>query len=179
MMLAMPMSKGFPIILPVGEQFQGKLFTEGTVYQFDCRYMDKRYTPLPIWITSLPYNIVKIQQRNHVRVDASLKVLLQLQGNEQENIVELNTVTKDLSGGGALVVTKVPIPLGKIVSLTLTIPDFGDISVSGEVIRREQPKPDQLLYWLGIKFIDITEKQRNAIIKYVFKVQLLHRKKGL
>lgn len=179
MMLAMPMSKGFPIILPVGEEFQGKLIQEGTVYQFNCRYMDKRYTPLPVWITSLPYNIVKIQQRNHVRVDVSLKVLLQLQDGEQEDTIELNTVSKDLSGGGMLVVTKLPIPLGKAVSVNLAIPDFGDIALLGEVVRRDQPKPDQLLYWIGIKFTEITERQRNAIIRYVFKVQLQHRKKGL
>lgn len=179
MMLAMPMSKGFPIILPAGEQFQGKVIADGNVYQFDCRYLDKRFTPLPVWITSLPFNLVKIQQRNHVRVDVSLKVHLQLQQNDQEDVVEFNTVTKDLSGGGALIVTKIPIPLGKMVSLTLSIPEFDTIVVSGEVIRREQPKPDQQLYWLGVKFTDITEKQRNAIIKYVFKVQLQHRKKGL
>lgn len=177
LVLAMPMDKGFPIILPVGEYFQGKFVKDGAAYQFDCRYLDKRFTPLPVWITSLPINFEKIQMRNHVRVEVGIRVTMQIP--DQEEAVVINTVTKDLSGGGALIVSKVPIPVGKQVFLTLILPEFGEVSMSGDVIRREQPKPDQQLYWLGIKFTDITEKQRNTIIKYVFKVQIQHRKKGL
>jgi len=175
--LAMPMSKGHPVIPPTGELFKGKIVSEGIAYQFDSCYLDKRHSPLPVWITSLPFNIDKIQQRNHVRVDISLKAILTYNEQTEENI-EIVTTTKDLSGGGALVVTKAPLPLGKEVSLVIAIPECGDMALVGDIIRVDQPKPDQPIYWIGVKFKNISAKEQNSIIKYVFKVQLERRKKG-
>lgn len=175
----MPMNKGIPVILPSGERFKAKFVAEGSVYQFDCIYIDKSHTPLPVWLTSLPTNMISIQQRDYVRIDVALNIHLQLPpDSENGSKLEMSTITKDVSGGGTLIVSKEPIPLGRQVFVSLDIPEFGTLSVTGEVVRLDQPQTDQKVFWVGIKFLNITEKQRNAIIKYVFKVQLERRKKG-
>jgi c-di-GMP-binding flagellar brake protein YcgR len=183
LVLAMPMRKGYPIILPSGEVFQGKFITDETAYLFDSQYIAKRQTPLPVWITSLPYNITKIQQRNFVRLDTAvsvtLKVVHETTNDQPPTVADLKTLTKDISGGGALIVTKTPFDLGTKVEVSLDIPEGGIVSTTGEVIRVEQPATDQKVYRIAVKFTDITEKQRNQIIKYIFRIQLERRRKGL
>ncbi|MCX7779289.1 MAG: PilZ domain-containing protein [Negativicutes bacterium] len=184
MVLAMPMRQGYPIILSSGELFQGKFILDGTAYQFDCRYLEKKQRPLPVWLTSLPMNISKIQQRNFVRIDAVLDATLLIpedtdaRAASDNDSVQIKTITKDISGGGALVILKHPLPPGRLLSLSLTIPDAGVISAKSEVVRSEQPKSDQEVYWVALKFLDISEKQRSLIIKHIFKLQLERRKKG-
>lgn len=182
MLLAMPMSKGYPIISANGEVFLAKIITDGNVYQFKCRYIDKKHIPIPVWVVSLPYDIKKVQLRDFVRIDASLETTLQVLAEEetsnQEATDEIHTVTKDISGGGVLVVSKEPIPLGKKVFVSIHIPEFGLLETYGQVIRLSQPAMDQELYWIGIKFSSITERQRSGIVQFVFKKQLERRKKG-
>ena len=180
MVLAMPTSKGFPIILPSGELFVGKFIIDGCVYRFDAKYLDKRHNPIPVWLTTLPINLTKIQQRHYVRIETAIQVLVKFcQTDQPDSEVELNALTKDVSGGGVLLITKQPIPLAKQVLVTIALPDSNEKMVlSGQVIRSEQPKPEQHLYRVGVKFTNISEKQRSSIIRYVFKTQLERRNKG-
>ena len=173
MLLAMPISKGYPIILQAGDYFYGKVIVEGSAYKFTCNYYDKRAHPLPVWVVSLPYDIKKVQLRAFVRISVALPAKIHFFPLEEH--VPLDLCTKDVAGGGVQVVAKHSIPIGTKLQLSLTVPDAGILDINSEVVRVEQPQQERAIFWIGIKFIDIPEKDRSKIIKYIFKKQLERR----
>lgn len=188
LVIAMPMSKGYPVMLPRGDNFVAKLIFEGIVYQFMCTLLSKKVHPLPLWVVSLPFDIKKVQLRSFVRIASSLPVKLKIVLPETGNPVnagevtenpEYSLATKDISGGGIQVVSKYALKPGAKVEVNMDIPGSGAITSMGEVVRLQQPQPDNPVFWVGIKFTDIQEKDRSKIIKYIFKKQLEQRQKGI
>lgn len=179
MVIAMPMSKGYPVNVSRGSQLFGKVITDGAVYRFKSFVIDKRIYPLPVWIVSPPSDIKKVQQRAFVRIEVMLPIRLEfIDAEEQENNV-LNVITKDISGGGLRIVSKQPLKLGTRLKLRIELLDMGVVDAVGEIVRIEHPQAENPVYWVGIKFIHITEAHRSKIIKFIFKKQLEYRQKGL
>lgn len=179
MAVAMPMSKGHPIILNAGEIFHGKTTAGGAVYQFTSVFKEKKLKPLPLWVVSLPYDIRKIQQRAFVRIAIAIPLELQIIDEQEEQQEPYYVSTKDLSGGGLRIICQQPLPIGTKVLVKIQLPEMGEVQTNGEVSRNEQPQADRQLFWIGIKFLDIKEFSREKIIKFIFKKQLEQRQKGV
>lgn len=180
MSIAMPMSKGYPVMLQRGEVFFGRTVINTMAFEFTSSLLARQISPLPIWIIAAPYNIKKIQQRAFVRIDLSLPVHIKQIVDDQ--VVEepiIDAVTKDISGGGVQIATTNQWQTGTKLMVTIDYPDIGSLTLKSEVVRVQQPQPDRVLFWIGIKFLEICEKDRSNIIKLIFKKQLEQRRKGL
>lgn len=175
--IAMPMAKSVPIILLQGSQFNGRVVVDGMVWQFTSEFLDKRIHPIPVWVISKPYDIKKIQLRAFVRIDTVLPVELQVITDENSQPL-LAASTSDISGGGLRAVSKHQLHVGTNLKFSLDLPGMGNVQGSG-VLVREEPLQDKVLFASGIKFTEIAEKDRDKIIKYIFKKQLERRQKGV
>jgi len=178
--IAMPMDKGYPVFHGKGSLFYGKVFDESGVYSFKSIFVDKKMGHLPIWIVTMPFDINKIQQRSFVRFDVALPVVMEyLLHDERDEMVALKLVTKDLSSGGLQVICYQRIKLGKKITLTLDLPDYGVFTINGEVVRLNQPQMERQLFWISIKFLSVSENIRDKISKFIFRKQLGQRQKEL
>ena len=180
MVIAMPMTKGFPVILQRGDIFFGRTVVNHVAFEFTSSFLDKQLKPLPVWKIALPYNIKKIQQRAFVRIDAALSV--EIRAITDENTVDdtiINASTKDISGGGVQIVTTHRWAIGTKLLVTIHYPEIGSLTLKSEVIRVLQPQHDRMVFWVGMGFIEISEKDRGNIIKFIFKKQLEQRRKGM
>lgn len=186
--LAMPMSKGRPILLYEGSSFNGRMPCHGGMYVFASTFLDKAITPLPVWVVSLPRDVRKVQQRSFVRVSARVETNITYveppaPGSAQAPTARtLQLETKDISGGGVGLISKVPLKHGQKVRLQLYLPVDGAenrLELLGSVSRCERPQADLPVFWLGIRYEDIQEADRQKIIRYVFKKQLEERQKGI
>jgi c-di-GMP-binding flagellar brake protein YcgR len=175
--IAMPISKGIPVILLPGTKFYGRVIVEGLVWQFKSTFIDKKANPVPMWIIEPPQDLKKVQLRSFVRIGAIIPIELKILTDDEEPMV-LAATSKDISGGGIQVITKKPLHHYHKIAVTMDIPDQGKIAVSGEVVRVEE-QTERGVFWISIKFTEIAEKDRDKIIKYVFKRQLELRQKGL
>lgn len=180
LVIAMPMTKGQPIILSSGSKFFIRLIVNQSVYQLTCAFLDKRLQPIPVWVISRPLEIKKIQQRAFVRLDTSMPVQWQLitDADVEEEAPLISSTTRDLSGGGVRIITRKPVPLGSLLNVILDLPGIGPLEILSEVVRVDQPQADLPVFWVGTKFVDIAENIRSKIIKYIFKKQLEERQKG-
>jgi len=86
----------------------------------------------------------------------------------------LENYAKDISQGGIFIPTNDPKPVGSVISLTLIHPESGEeIEVQGEVIRvvtevEAREKHDrQLTPGMGIKFIDLSERQQQSLDRFL------------
>jgi c-di-GMP-binding flagellar brake protein YcgR len=180
MSIAMPMSKGYPVLLQRGELFFGRAVSNSVAYEFTSTLVARQMYPLPIWIIAAPYNIKKIQQRSFVRIELSLPVqVTRLVDDQSEEEPTIEAVTKDISGGGVQIATTHQWELGTKLLVTVHYPEIGPITFRSEVVRIQQPQPDRVLFWVGVKFLEVNEKDRGNIIKFIFKKQLEQRRKGL
>jgi len=87
-------------------------------------------------------------------------------------------VLKDISGGGMRVLTKAPMELGLEVESSFKLGDR-TVTVTGTIVRSIVFDPVVNQYDIGIKFHDLTDKDRAQIISFVFKKQRNIIQKGL
>ncbi|WP_026476021.1 flagellar brake protein [Alkaliphilus transvaalensis] len=118
----------------------------------------------------------KIQRRYYYRLDIVRKVLIEL----RDEPIQIEGVTKDISGGGVKVYTKEPLPIGCRIDCKIFLHDDSKeiIDVAGEVIRCfKDPQKNEFV--VGISYRGIQEPVRSKIISFIFERQRLLRKKGL
>lgn len=73
--------------------------------------------------------------------------------------------TANISEGGLFFEKTVPHPKGTVVNLKFTLPNQSEpIQVKGEIVNLPN---DADGLGMGIKFLDLTEKQRQAILEYI------------
>lgn len=178
MMLAMPMDHSVPVILSPDTAFYGSVLKDNGRYQFKSVYKAKKIRPIPIWIATLPVDIKRVQLRSFVRLAVNLPLSLKILAEDIENEVVQNVVTHDISGGGLSILSNTPIPIDTKVELAINLGEQVNICSSGIVVRLEKRPSDLEFYLISIKFLDLIERERSKIIKFIFKKQVERKSKG-
>lgn len=176
MHLAMPMSKAIPVILRPGSKFYGRVVAQGSVWLFTSTFIDKSMATVPLWICEPPYDLKKVQLRSFVRLLAALP--LNYTNIEEDPNQSYAATTRDISGGGLQITSKQSLSVGASLQLAVSLPDFGTVHAKATTVRVDQP-PETNIYWIAVRFTEIAEKDREKIIKYIFRKQSELRKKGL
>lgn len=125
-------------------------------------------------------NIIKYQQRDFFRFEVAIPVIkkMELKTKEGEEILSEVCKTKDISGSGMKLLSNFEHKVGDKVSCEFKI-DNNPIKVNSEIVRIDDIDTFDYDYSLGIKYLDITEMDRDIIIKFIFEKQRLLREKGL
>ena len=173
----MPFDKGFPVYVSVGAKVYGRIITDAAPYLFVSHYLEKRMSPLPVWIISPPTEITKLQQREYVRIDAKIPATVAFIDQEEE-LPPQQLLINDISGGGLRLIAQQSYPIGMNLLITFELPGQESIETIVQVVRCEQPQTDLNVYWIGVRYVGLQEKQRNKIIKYVFQKQLERHRRG-
>lgn len=180
MVIAMPMSKGYPVMLQRGDIFFGRTVNNQAAFEFTSSLLSKQIKPLPVWTIALPYNIKKIQQRAFVRID--LVIPVQVRAILEDGVLDetvISAFTKDISGGGVQIVTSHLWEIGTKLMVTIHYPQIGSFTFKSDVVRVYQPQSELTVFWVGIRFLEIAETDRGNIIRLIFKKQLEQRRKGI
>lgn len=125
-------------------------------------------------------SIIKIQRREFFRFEVNLPVKFRVieSVNMKCDQEYIETVTRDLSGGGLCMRLKEPIEIGKYLECELNLPD--KIKFIGKVVRFTQYERMQgaYKYEIGVSFVRIDEVMREKVISYIFQEQRRLLKKG-
>lgn len=175
LLIAMPVAKGVPVLLPPGTAFHGRVVESGTVWLFASTFLDKRPSPVPVWVIAPPRDFRKIQLRAFVRLETALPVEVKIFGAD---LPPVTATTKDIGGGGLQIATKLALEPGVRLQIIIDLPGVGRMSTLGDVVRADFDERLNIST-AGIKFVEISERERDKIIKYIFKKQLERRQKGL
>lgn len=127
-------------------------------------------------------DVARVQRRAHVRVAVRIPVKFAVLAASAQPAVAAaepveETATRDLSGGGLLVATRRQLAPGARLDLTLDVAGQA-VQVLGEVVR-VTPVEGADRMWVGIRFVSIAERERDAIVRFIFNQQRLLRRKGL
>ncbi len=109
-----------------------------------------------------------------IQIDEKLnKVIRLLEGKDHENSLEV-IETINISGSGMSMIMSGNIEKGQKIDLSLRLPDFplGKFEVCAEVVRVKHGKEKHKGYLdVGVKFLNISQEGREALISYIFKQQ--------
>ncbi|THE15065.1 pilus assembly protein PilZ [Bacillus timonensis] len=167
-----------------GTQLKAFVTADSTsAYFFDTTVLGRVKQNIPMIVLSYPGedNMYKIQRREYVRVETPVDVAVHSINGEFRPFV---SITRDISAGGAAIIlpsSRTLLPgldfLTHFVLPSLS-EDYHYVTLRSHVIRIVNGKNGERNR-ASIKFVDISESDRQLLIKFCFERQLLMKKKGI
>lgn len=171
-----PTYQGTVIPLHEGEKVEIVFWDEIASYAMDTVIVQRIAVPIPIFVLEFSDEIQRVQRRNFVRVPASYPLTYRV--IERTGLSQMKRGrTLDLSGGGMRFETPEKLDNGAILHTSLELP-VGEISTPARVCRVEKNE-DSRNYAISLEFFQISERERDQVIRCVFDLQRAMRKKGL
>jgi len=124
--------------------------------------------------------LFKLQRRKYFRLDYLIDIKIQLNGKKPNNKSEapIRAFTKNISGSGLCIVTDTDIPKNTELQVELKLAEDITITAKCVVVRNswfEVMKSKS--YELGVHFTDISKKDQDILIKYIYEQQRVRLKK--
>lgn len=176
-----PIYKGVVIPLRPGQQLIAGISQKDALYGFYTEIVDRgKINELPVIRIRKGKESKRIQRRKHVRINGISRVDIKILKKEEDNLGNFyfdkrKIREKNISGGGMLIVSPQKLPTGTIMEINITLPYTEPIRTMGKVIRALKMEDE---YEIGISFMNIAEKDREKIIKYVYQRQVELKKLG-
>lgn len=178
LVVSMPMRHGAIRPLPVGQEVLIITVVKSGFFAARTRVLGRERDPIPVLILEMPREFKKIgQRRQYVRLEINLDVEFTLSDVVDAGLIK--GTTSDISGGGIFLISSIDMDLGQCIDLRLFLGESDIIECRGMVVRRERDPDKSRVFWAGVKFIDIDEKQRDRIFNFIFAKQREWIKKGL
>ncbi|MHB1404968.1 MAG: flagellar brake protein [Desulfitobacteriaceae bacterium] len=171
-----PYIQGQVIPLREGTVVEVNFWDDISAYSFDAKIMQRIAVPIPVFVLELPESTRKVQRRNFVRVPAYYP--LSFRAVTREGLSDSQKgLMLDLSGGGMRFQTKEKVEKSSLLYAELELPN-GKIMTPVRVCRADKAE-DAKGYDVSAEFYEISERERDRIIRCVFDIQRDMRKKGL
>lgn len=167
-------------IIPENTAFEVQFVAKNQkVYKFQTKIIEKKRDGVAMFALELPdeKEFINIQRRSFIRVEAQLKVKVISPDNE---FPTFDTYSVDISAGGLKLILPKNITLKEeqLAICTFILPlSQNDVymQLKSRVVRLTDKISKR---YVSLQFEDITENQRQSIVKYCFERQLALRKKG-
>lgn len=194
--IALPIEREQLVTLPVGTHLEVLYTDQSAQYKFNTKIVSRKMdNNIGVCNLKKPDKIDKIQRRDFVRVPIKITVeyrqlildevgnkvgssgILEYDESQQKEFKE--APTKNISGGGVLLIVEEDISLDSFVELKLDVENLSFETVIGVVVRVDEIPESENKLGLGIKFVNISQKKQDEIVQWVLQKQLELHRKGL
>ncbi|MFW5873454.1 MAG: flagellar brake protein [Bacillota bacterium] len=176
----MPYNEGNLVPIGTGTEVEILIASELAAHKFKSKVINQIKEPVPQLILEMPdkEDFIKIQRRKYFRLEVKRKVLYRRVDKdwepEEQEYTESSTI--DISGGGIKMVLNEELPNNIFIELMLDIPAIEGVKIISETIRKYE-LPDGKA--VGIEFLNINHRTRDALMGWLFDYQRKLRRKGL
>ncbi len=149
-------------------------------YQFDAEVLNAKYEGVYKLKIRRISQITKHQLRKYFRLDISIPVTkyFTIMEDDEEKDLEEKCRTKDISGGGMKLYTNYKHKVGDMITCEFKV-DEHLITTKAKIVRVERVDTFEFDFALGIEFVDLEERDRDRIIKFLFSKQRELIEKGM
>lgn len=179
--LAAPIKNRVPVFILPGTKIKVCFWNRTAIFILHTYLKENIFDVLQQILVAHPETIERIENREFVRVNYAMEVSLSYV-NHEGDMKKTACQSRDLSGGGVLLVITNPIlfPKETTVHLEFMLKDIL-IEATGIVIwnKRESDCNGVKRKLLGVRFTCISEEKRKLIINNIYLRQIELRKKGL
>ena len=176
-----PMKKKEQVVLQEGVTYSFRAVLDDGLYYFAGEVLGTKSSGhVMLYIISRPQQVQRRQRRNYFRVPCVLNArYIEISGDgsqpaSEEWLQAETALVTNLSGGGLMFVTGRELPVGTVLFLRLSLQskdENKEVLVKGKILRVHPLKMGRALrYRYGVQFFDLTEKDRDEIIRYIFTI---------
>ena len=183
--IAAPIHEGIVYPVRIASPINIYFLHKGDLYRCSARVLE-RSTKDNIALLKIEKTggIERIQRRQFFRFECTLpvkyRIIETLECEKNEGIPFLSTYLRDLSGGGISLAVEDKIEKGSLIECLLSLDPQKVINFYGRIVRvSRQPPEEKYKYTVGIIFYKIENRDREEIIRFIFREQRKLRKKGL
>lgn len=177
------------VLLQVGEEVNCISYDRKNTVGFYGNVVDRIYNGMPAYVIANTRDFQRIQRRQDVRIPISIgilhtsnKFLLKAYETSKKEDLLINGerylregIMADISAGGCKFSCYDNLPLGSILLLVFNLGN--DTFINKAVVLHKELKvvSNKTLYTYGLKFKDISEKDKEKIIRHIF--QMMRKKR--
>lgn len=193
-LVTIPLNRNNRVLLSPGDTVEAVYYSGSGAVGFLTTVIGRTKDKIPVYKISPPRNVYKVERRNFFRIDLSNDIAYSKSSNlldsdieDIQNIIDTGRYTShfrtgycvNLSGGGSRIVTEEPLNENDTIVIHLQDTTI-DIITKARVIRSDRiPSNNQSLYESALEFVDISEKNREKIISYIFEKVRKRRRESL
>jgi c-di-GMP-binding flagellar brake protein YcgR len=188
--IAAPILEGIIYPVRVGYEIAVYFLYKFDAYNYDLYSFRAKVTGrgqkdnLALLNIHLESGIERIRRRQFFRFDCTVPVEYRvksiIQGRNDGNVPFIKASSRDMSGGGVCILAGEQPQNETLLECRLNLGDDKWIEFLGKAVRIERLVMEQeVKYSIGVLFHIIEDKDREAIIHYIFKEQRKLRQKGL
>jgi c-di-GMP-binding flagellar brake protein YcgR len=175
-----PYTDDYRSMIRVQDELEVSMLWKGAVYFFAATVIGERHDRVTLLLISDPVFLRREQRRGFVRVPVLLDAEIAHNPLPRDASAEewTTVATADISGGGVgLFIWNDDVPvwlaMGRRIWVALPIGEGGSsVRVMGEVVRLEKPEAGPANgVSVGVGFMEISERERARIIRFVFERQ--------
>jgi len=172
--IAVPMYRRQYVYFPRGQRLKVWVPGPTALYTFTTRVVKHVSHPSLQLVIEYPSEVVRCQRRRHVRIEVLIPATVELPDSPDE-CLEGHVV--DFSAGGAKLIMKKTCEPDTVIKLTLL--QAPHLQTEARVLR-VGPVEEKRGHWeWAVKFIGLTEQERDELAKFIFAKQREMRRKGL
>lgn len=180
--ITMPMLKGEPVVLSIGQRVRINFFRERGKFYFDAEVIDRERTDTVHLIRLKQVSpIHRLQRRNFYRLKINLPVGFQVikEDSDQGEVNYVKAYTADISGGGMRLLTDEKLEPGQQLKCRIPLGEKDFLELKGLVVRVVPCVEGNYKFEVGVKFVDILEVEQDRLIRFIFQQQRRLKAKGL
>jgi c-di-GMP-binding flagellar brake protein YcgR len=184
LIVATPMHRREYVKLPLGQKLMLSVIRRNNPYFFETTAVGEEWGEgQQVTVLRRPADNTGVALREHVRVPVTISDgQFWWEGPNGKFGPPIVGQLVDLSAGGLLVVTKTGLPIGTRVLTRFTLSrQLGHLMVDARVLRDYERTSDLAVtsHRAHLQFLDMTDKDRDRLIKFVFQRERELRQKGV
>lgn len=176
-----PLSRRQEVLIPPGTRVRLQLALPDGLRRFSAVVQERKNTSPPSLDLTWPEDYQRIQRRDNVRVDATLRVQVCRILEDESRSPPVFGFTSDMSAGGTRIRLAEPIEMLANLELVFTFPDEVEHQCDARVLRRGElaKSVTELRHWMALEFTNISDVVRREVTRLVFDVQREQIRKGV
>ncbi|MCX8083747.1 MAG: flagellar brake protein [Calditerrivibrio sp.] len=175
-LISLPTLKGVPFPIRTGTPVDVSFISSGGRFSFESVVEGRLSEGIILLQLKKPEYIYRSELRRYFRVETRIKTKATKLFYDKSNgdvVARMNSydiIIKDISGGGVRIASEVEFAEGEILLFDLSTLFPGINEIFGSIVHLYSRVDKKYEY--GVEFIMIKERDRDMIIKYVFKRQI-------
>ena len=142
------------------------------MHYFEAEVVDKLRDTPPVIIIRKVSDIQKNQRRSFFRIDACIDVEIR----KVDDIITEKTMSSDISAAGMRHFTHQIFRLGDVAELSFKLGNI-NVEVEAKTVKVWDTTHDGVN--ISLEFLNVTENEQDAIVKFIFEKQRENLKKGI
>ncbi|MDP2328508.1 MAG: PilZ domain-containing protein [Dehalococcoidia bacterium] len=181
MRLSTPRRDGEVLEVVPGEELAMFTMLHGRVYRFQVAVRLVEFTEYDSITVELPAEAERTERRAYYRLPTRIEPRLAMRLDDAgKEVQRLNVTVMDMSGGGMLLQVREYIPSGARIRIVLELEGEPlELDMLMQALSVQRPSTSAQYYRVNSQFIDPDRRERERVVRYIFRQQVEMRRKGV